>query len=176
MADGGVGAMQSFVPGPDNQRALRDAFGQFATGVTVVTCSHEGRPLGMTANSFSSISLDPALVMWAPAKSSRRHNPFVAAKDFAIHVLAEDQTDLCLAIAMDGRDFAGANVFNSSRGFPVLERSLACFECRRHSSQDAGDHTIVLGEVISAQLSEGKPLLFAQGGYGRFTAAKEAPK
>ncbi|MEM7319159.1 MAG: flavin reductase family protein, partial [Pseudomonadota bacterium] len=80
-----------FAPDPENTRQLRDAFGKFATGVTVVTCAGADGPLCITANSFSSISLDPALVMWAPGKSSRRFPLFRDAEHYAIHVLAAEQ-------------------------------------------------------------------------------------
>ena len=82
-----------------DERAFRDALGRFATGVTIVTCNGPDGPMGITANSFASLSLDPPLVLWSPAKSSRRYEAFVNATEFAIHVASYDQLDLC-------RDFA----------------------------------------------------------------------
>lgn len=161
---------QSFVPGLGTTRAFRDALGCFATGVTVVTTMTAQGPLGITVNSFSSLSLDPPLVLWAPAKDSRRYQAFVAAPHFAIHVMAEDQFDLAMSFAKDGTAFDAAGWSPSDEGVPCLENVLARFECRHHAAYDGGDHKIVVGEVLRAAHRPGSPLIFARGAYGGFSA------
>ncbi|MBU2958311.1 flavin reductase family protein [Paracoccus sp. 1_MG-2023] len=158
---------RSFVPTGDNGRDLRDAFGRFATGVTVVTaCGAEGCA-AITANSFSSISMEPPLVMWSPAKSSARHDDFAGAEHFAIHVLAADQIDLAMAIAKDRRAMIDAVLEANDDGVPVLDDCLARFDCRRYALHEAGDHTIVLGEVLRATIRSGAPLAFFGGKVAR---------
>jgi len=163
--------MTRFKPGPDSARAFRDALGAFATGVTVVTTRTEHGPLGITANSFSSVSIDPPLVLWSPAKASRRYEPFAAAKHFAIHVLGSDQADICEAFVRDGTAFSGFETRNLTAGIPLIENCLARFECALFARHDAGDHTLIVGEVIAAEARPGEPLVFARGRYGRFTGA-----
>lgn len=172
MPDGGASLTTRFKPGPDTTRTLRDALGCFATGVTVITARAQTGPLGITANSFASVSLDPALVLWSPAKASRRYEAFVGAEHFAIHVLAEDQDRLGGAFVKNGDDFEGFDVETSAHGVPLLAGCLARFECRRFATHDAGDHAIIIGEVIEAETRPGAPLLFARGQYGRFTGAE----
>lgn len=161
--------MQSFTPGPDSERALRDALGQFPTGVTVVTVAGEAGPMGITANSFSAVSLSPPLVLWCPAKASSRFAHFVRPSHFAIHVLAAEQFALCRQFASSQGGFADhPRTFNGD-GVPVLDDALARFDCALWDSHDAGDHAVVLGRVTRAQRRDGTPLVFAQGGYGHFT-------
>lgn len=169
MADGGFEHMTRFVPGPDTARAFRDALGRFATGVTVVTCRAEGKPLAITANSFSSLSLEPPLVLWSPARASKRFPAFEAAEHFAIHVLAADQFDLCNAFARDGWNFDVAEWHEGAHGVPLVENCLARFECTRHAIHDGGDHAIIVGRVSAVEITDGAPLVFATGAYGRFT-------
>ena len=170
MADGG-GFMTDFVPGPDTGRLFRDALGQFATGVTVVTTRGPDGPMAIVANSFASVSLDPALVLWSPAKASRRFPIFAEAKHYAIHVLSEAQQELCGRFGKDGGNFDGLDWAESADGVPLLEGSLARFECTLEASHDAGDHVILVGRVMAARLGTGAPLLFSAGNYGRFTEA-----
>lgn len=159
----------SFKPGPDNARAFRNALGKFATGVTVVTCRAAQGPLGITANSFASLSLDPPLVLWSPARSSRRFDAFAGARNFAIHILADTQTDLCQRFASEGLDFEDLDWEESDEGVPLLPGCLARFECTRQAIHDGGDHAIIVGLVTAAQTSEGQPLLFSSGRYGGFS-------
>lgn len=158
----------TFVPGPRTRRAFRDALGRFATGVTVVTCEGDG-PVGITANSFTSVSLDPPLVLWSPARSSRRFAAFTAAEHFAVHVMGEDQADIALGFAMEGDAFDGHSLSRNPEGVPVIHGCLARFECRTHARHDGGDHEIIVGAVLRASSSEGAPLIFSGGDYGRFT-------
>lgn len=161
--------MQSFQPGPETARAFRNTLGCFATGVTIVTCQDSQGPLAMTANSFASVSLDPPLVLWSPAKTSSRYTSFVEAKNFAIHVLSEDQGELASHFAKDGRAFSDVPWEADINGAPLFPTCLARFTCRQHAAHDAGDHTIIIGEVTEAAHAAGAPLLFARGSYGRFT-------
>ncbi len=160
--------MDRFTPGPDRLRAFRDALGRFATGVTVVTAATPEGPVGITANSFASVSLDPPLVLWSPAKSSSRFGLFAAAEHFAIHVLGGDQRDLAARFVRHGFDFAGLAPEDGPGGAPLLPECLARFACRRAAAHDAGDHVIILGEVLEAAARDGAPLVFAQGFYGSF--------
>ena len=149
-------------------RPFRTALGRFATGVTVVTAQTPQGPIGMTANSFSSVSMDPPLVMWCPAKASSRYRHFAEARHFAIHVLGEDDEALAMNFARSGHAFDGLDVTENRHGVPLLGRCLARFECATHQLHDAGDHAIVLGRVISAAFREGEALIFSQGQFRRF--------
>ena len=163
--------MTDFVPGPDTSRLFRDALGQFATGVTIVTTAGPDGPMAIVANSFASVSLDPPLVLWSPAKSSRRFPVFAAANRYAIHVMAEDQAHLCNRFAKEGGDFEGVDWTEGTDGVPLIHDTLARFECTLDAAHDAGDHLILVGRVVSARLGTGAPLLFSAGRYGRFTEA-----
>jgi flavin reductase (DIM6/NTAB) family NADH-FMN oxidoreductase RutF len=172
MADGGGNALTtSFTPGPDTGREFRDALGKFATGVTIVTCEGPQGPVGITANSFSSVSLDPALVLWSPARASRRFPAFEAAQHFAIHVLGTHQRDVCAAFARHGDAFSAADWHRTTEGVPALDGCLARFECQREAVHDGGDHLIIVGRVLRATAEDGDPLVFSEGTYGRFTHA-----
>lgn len=162
-------SLTGFTPTAETSRAFRDVLGCFGTGVTIVTCATPDGPLGMTANSFSAVSLDPALVLWCPANSSARFEAFAAASHFAIHVLRDDQKALGLAFAKDGRAFDQTSWVENEWGTPVLTQTLARFECRTEALHPAGDHHIAVGEVLRAHKNNGAPLLFTQGDYGVFT-------
>jgi flavin reductase (DIM6/NTAB) family NADH-FMN oxidoreductase RutF len=161
-------AEDSFVPGPESEREFRDALGLFATGVTVVTAIGAKGPVGITANSFASLSLDPPLVLWAPARASRRFAAFASARHYAIHVLSVEQFALGRHFAREGLDFDLAGVEFNPEGVPILTESLARFECRRQAVHEGGDHAIVVGEVLRAAARPGAPLVFSGGRYGRF--------
>ena len=172
MADGGAfSQMTSFTPTKETEREFRDALGRFATGVTVVTTDTPQGALGITANSFASVSLDPPLVLWSPARASRRFPAFAAAERYAIHILGSDQVDLCQRFTRDGFDFAGLDWQAGPDGVPLIGGCLARFDCARVDTHDGGDHLIVVGRVIEAEHREGAPLLFSCGSYGRFTDA-----
>lgn len=157
-----------FVPGPDTQRELRDAMGCFGTGVTVVTTMTDQGPLAMTANSFASVSLDPALVLWCPAKRSARHAHFTSAARFVVQVMGDSQLPLARHFAQDGWAFDGADWCKTPDGQPLLTGCLAHFECRRSALHDAGDHSIIIGEVARASFRPGQGLIFKRGQYGAF--------
>lgn len=148
-----------------SEKQLRDAMGRFATGVTVVTTMTADGPLGMTVNSFASVSLDPPLVLWSPARKSLRFPAFEAADFFAIHVLAADQKDLAAAFALAGDAFDGLDFATGEGDTPLLSDCAARFECRHAAGHDGGDHLIVLGEVLRIEEREVAPLLYHRGAY-----------
>jgi flavin reductase (DIM6/NTAB) family NADH-FMN oxidoreductase RutF len=151
--------------GPFDTRDLRRALGQYATGVTVVTTRHDGRDYGMTANSFTAVSLNPPLVLWAAAKSSPSLVAFEATDRFAVNVLAADQHHLSRQFSASGTDkFEGVRV-RPGDGPPLLEGTVAHFVCRRTQRVDAGDHVVFLGEVESYAAPGGEPLVFHSGFY-----------
>lgn len=158
----------------DDQRGYRRALGHFATGVTVVTAQAGSQLVGMTANSFSSVSLDPPLILWSIAKQSSSLPVFEQAGHFAVNVLAADQLDLASGFAKSGSDkFAGVAWLPGLGAAPCLSGVLATFECHKHQVIEAGDHLIVVGRVGSYRLFEHRdPLLFVRG---RFTLSVDYP-
>ncbi len=159
---------QDFVPGPETARLFRDALGRFATGVTVVTTQGPGGPVGITANSFAALSLDPPLVLWSPARASRRFAPFAGATHFAIHILGEDQREMCAHFTRPDHDFSAYDTVLSPDGVPLIEGCIARFDCQREVAHEAGDHLLIVGRVLRASHGEGAPLIFSQGRYGSF--------
>jgi flavin reductase (DIM6/NTAB) family NADH-FMN oxidoreductase RutF len=152
---------------PPDSRALRTALGRYATGVTIVTCvDAAGRYVGLTANSFNSLSLDPPLVLWSLRSSSDSLAAFSDARRFAVNVLTESQVDLSrrFALRTDDRFSAGAWALGE-HGAPVLAGCAAVFECETHVQQDAGDHRLFIGRVLACSESTLPPLVFAAGHY-----------
>lgn len=170
MADGGVMQQQEFSPDADAPRRLRDALGRFATGVTLVSIQSEAGPMGFVANSFAAVSLDPPLVLWSPARTSRRFAHFAQARDFAIHVLPHHALPWVARFGRHGAGFDGLEYGHNAQGVPVLADVLARFDCRQHATHDGGDHLIIIGRVLHAQCCDGVPLIFSQGQYGGFDA------
>ncbi len=157
---------------PDfSQRELRDALGQFATGVTVVTTMTPRGPLGITANSFSSVSLDPPLVLWSPARKSRRFPAFEAATHFAVHVLSAGQKALAERFSASGDGFAGVPYSAGLGDAPLIDGCAARFECRHAAGHDGGDHLIVVGEVLRLQQARLAPLIYHRGRYCGLTGS-----
>lgn len=148
-------------------RQLRQAFSCFATGVTVVTAyDASGRPRGMTANSFTSVSLAPPLILVCVASNAPIWPTFAAAKTFAVNVLAQSQKDLSQGFAQPQPDkFVGVDWRPGPWGAPVLNGAAAHLECRRVREIEAGDHMILLGEVIDFAVSPTLPLVFHRGSY-----------
>jgi len=161
-------AVQSFTPSRDNTRDYRDALGRFGTGVTIITVDTPRGPVGMTANSFASVSLEPALVLWSLEKSSGRFPAFDQADHYAIHVAAKHQRHLTLDFAKNATAFDGCNWQANEHGVPVIDDMLATFECTKEAVHDAGDHVIIVGRVDHVTLGEGEPLMFATGRFGGF--------
>lgn len=146
---------------------LRRALGQYATGVTVVTArAVDGRRVAMTANSFSSVSLTPPLVLWCPAKSSPSTPAFQAATHFAVNVLAASQHHLALQFATPANDkFADVPTREGIAGTPLIEGAVAQFQCRPVRCLDSGDHLVMIGQVEQYEALGGAPLIFHAGSY-----------
>lgn len=159
---------KTLIPGPETVRALRDALGCFGTGVTVVTTLTDAGPLAITVNSFTSVSLDPALVLWCAAKDSPRHDAFAAARTYTIHIMAADQQPLATHFAHTGTDFEAVGWQEDANGNLCLEGGLARFECRQTQLHDGGDHSIILGQVTRFWFRPGGGLMFKRGQYGGF--------
>ncbi|MCA7960735.1 flavin reductase [Burkholderia multivorans] len=155
-----------------NTRELRDAFGAFMTGVTIVTTARDdGQPLGFTANSFSSVSLDPALLLVSIAKTSSNFQTFSTAGHFAINILAEGQTELSNRFARPSENrFANVGWHLSAHRNPLIDDVSAWFDCTTHEVIDAGDHAIIIGKVEAFHSAGYAGLGYYRGGY--FTPAK----
>lgn len=148
-------------------RALRDAFGTFVTGVTIVTtCDEAGKPVGFTANSFTSVSLDPPLLLICLARTSRNFATMTGAKNFAVNILSEGQKDLSNTFARPVEDrFAAAIWSDAPAGSPVFADVAAWFECSMQEVIEAGDHVILLGRIDAFENSGLNGLGYARGGY-----------
>ena len=157
----------TFEPDSDNTRLLRDAFGRFATGVTVVTTGSADGPVGITANSFSSVSLEPPLVLWMPDKGSRRFRYFEDTEHYAIHVLSHEQAAVCNGFVRNAHAFDQLPYRTDENGVPLIENCLARFECKRYAAYEGGDHLIVLGQVTQAEMRNGDALTFFAGKLGQ---------
>lgn len=157
----------SVQPKPDAARALRQSLGQFATGVAIVTAHRDGQSVGVTVNSFSSVSLDPPLVQWSIARTSQSFPVFMAASYFAVHVMTAGQMELASRFARSGPDkFAGIRSVAGLGEAPIFDGCAAVFECASDARYDAGDHTILIGRVERYQHQDRPLLLFAKGRYG----------
>ncbi|MGH8456145.1 MAG: flavin reductase [Stenotrophobium sp.] len=155
---------------------FRKALGSFATGVTIITTRGEdGQPLGLTVNSFNSVSLSPPLVLWSLANNSLSLPAFKAAPHWAVHVLASDQEPLSARFAKRGENkFAGVDTEEGVGGIPLLRGCTARFECRSAFQYDGGDHVIFVGEVQNFTRSEAAPLVFHSGRYAHATRREPA--
>ncbi len=150
-----------------NPLELRNAFGRFLTGVTVLTCKdQDGRPRGFTANSFTSVSLEPPLLLVCIAKSAASRHVFEAAGYFAVNILSELQKDVSgIFSTKDPDKFDRVSWHGGSYGCPLIDDVVAWFECSQHSIVDAGDHIILLGKVLAFNHEEITPLGYGHGGY-----------
>lgn len=156
---------------------LRQLFGAFATGVTIVTCQdHDGARAAVTANSFTSVSMAPPLVLFCLSRSAGSAPVFERAAEFSIHVLGSHQADLARNCAAPGLDKLSnlRSISSSSRGGPRLEGALSRIDCRRYSLNDGGDHIVVMGEVVGAEIADRamKPLVFHRGEFSALDALK----
>lgn len=148
-------------------KALRNAFGAFATGVTVITTRQpDGTPRGFTANSFTSVSLDPPLLLVCLAKTAHSADVFREAPHFAVNILAEDQKAVSGLFASRAPDkFAQCAWTSGPAEMPLIDGSLATFTCANHQLVDAGDHLILIGRIEAFSTSEGQPLGYFRGNY-----------
>jgi flavin reductase (DIM6/NTAB) family NADH-FMN oxidoreductase RutF/DNA-binding MarR family transcriptional regulator len=147
-------------------RALRRCFGQFGTGVTIMTSQTGQDRVGVTANSFSSLSLDPPLVLWSIKRTSRSFDAFLKAEYFAVNVLSTDQIAVSQAFSGPQADkFAGIDCVPGKTGSPTIRNAIAIMECQIENRYDGGDHIILIGRVLHFSQSPGEALLFCQGRY-----------
>jgi flavin reductase (DIM6/NTAB) family NADH-FMN oxidoreductase RutF len=155
---------------PIDPRDFRNALGTFATGVTIITAvGADGKPVGLTCNSFASVSLNPPLVLWSLVIYSQSMSAFQNASHFAVNVLGASQQALATKFAKSTEDkFAGVEWQPGLGGAPLLTDSVANFQCRSADRYYGGDHVIFLGAVEAYAYNRDEPLLFARGGFGRF--------
>jgi len=150
-----------------DNRGFRDALGQFATGVTIITTVDDtGEWIGLTANSFNSASMDPPLVLWSLSKGSAHLEVFMETKYFAVNILAADQTELSTRFSSVVKDrFIDLNCQQGVGGVPLLPGCSARFQCKNSYCYQGGDHLIFVGEVLDFDRSDRPPLVYHQGGY-----------
>ena len=160
-----------------DRRTLRDAFGSFATGVTIVTTAGPaGADIGLTANSFSSVSLDPPMVLWSLARSSSNIDAFRNGGHFAVHILSAEQEALSARFASKVTDrFEGLALARGPDGIPLLPDCMARFACKVAYQYEGGDHVIFVGEIVDFSHSARKPLVFHGGRYGLLHPKQTAP-
>jgi flavin reductase (DIM6/NTAB) family NADH-FMN oxidoreductase RutF len=158
---------------PIDPRDFRNALGSYATGVTIITAAaDDGRPVGLTCNSFASVSLNPPLVLWSLVVHSSNLAIFQNASHFAVNVLGEAQQAIARQFGTSAGDkFAGVAWQPGLGGAPLLPDTVATFQCRTADRYYGGDHVIFLGAVEAYAYNRKAPLLFAQGGFGQFAAA-----
>lgn len=165
----------TFLPATTEARVLRDALGRFATGVTIITLAGPNGPEGMTVNSFSSVSLEPPLVMWCPARSSARHGLFTGAKAWSVHVLGAEQLEISQRFTRGGAGFDGLRLETTPEGIPVIPGTAARFDCTTYACHEAGDHSVLIGQVT--RVTTGGPddhlLVFAAGKFGHFITHRD---
>ncbi|MCE2746168.1 MAG: flavin reductase family protein [Burkholderiales bacterium] len=148
---------------------FRQALAQFATGITIITTKNaDGKYVGVTANSFNSVSLHPPLVLWSLSKKASSHDAFAAATHYGVSVLSADQEDLSHHFStFKGDRFAGVEVIEGLGGAPLIPNALAHFECKMRSRYDEGDHFIMVGEVLRCDFREGEALVYRSRKYFR---------
>ena len=155
---------------PTDKPALRTALGAFATGVTIVTAVDPAstEPVGFTANSFTSVSLDPPLLLVCLAHTAASYATFCAVESFAVNVLSAEQEDTARIFATRGADKFGGTAWTTGRhGAPLIDGALALFDCDMHERVTAGDHDILMGRVIGFQRREGQALVYHGGAFSR---------
>jgi flavin reductase (DIM6/NTAB) family NADH-FMN oxidoreductase RutF len=167
MGDNGRASAAGVVP-PE----FRNALARWASGVTVLTARHGDERVGMTAASFSSLSLEPPLILVCIDREAHSHDGLVGAPGFLVHVLGADQADLSERFAHAGPEkFDGVSDEEGAFGAPLLPFGVARLACEHHAALDGGDHTILVGRVVETELAGRDPLLYFGRRYGRFSAA-----
>ncbi len=164
-------------PAEIDPRDLRNALGMFATGVTIVTAINgEGRPVGITCNSFSSVSLKPPLILWSLSLYSPNLQTFLQAPCFAINVLASDQQALSRRFSTPSIDrFAGIKWAAGENGIPLIPGVAAQIQCRNETRHYSGDHVILIGQVLRYVYRNVEPLIFARGRYLTLLGSESGP-
>jgi flavin reductase (DIM6/NTAB) family NADH-FMN oxidoreductase RutF len=151
-----------------DQAEFRLAMGHFAAGVTVVTSKFEGANAGITVTAFTSLSLDPPLVLVCIDKRARMHPRLPVGGNMAVNMLSQDQELVSRAFASSKADpFAQFGHHDGATGAPILQDAMCAVECNIVQHADGGDHTIVIGQVVATHVREGKPLLYFRGGYAQ---------
>ncbi|MEE9329401.1 MAG: flavin reductase family protein [Parvularculaceae bacterium] len=156
----------------DAFRALKRAFSRYGTGVTIVSCQPpkkgkvEGKPIAITVNSFTSVSLEPPLVLWCIEKRSGVFDAYMDADNYAVTVLRQDQQEVSARFArQDNHDFEKGEFETWITGAPILKQRMAAFDCKVIDRIEAGDHVILLGHVLKYDHRDGEPLLYVGGSY-----------
>jgi 4-nitrophenol 2-monooxygenase / 4-nitrocatechol 4-monooxygenase, reductase component len=154
-----------------DEATFKLAMSHFASGVTIVTTEHDGRPFGMTVAAFASLSLRPPLVLICIEKSVKTHEAIAAAGKFGVSILRSDQQEISSKFATRSEDkFAGIPLRRGPLGLPLIEGALTTIECSLESQLPGGDHSIFVGKVVDAQTTEGNPLLYFRSGYREIRA------
>ncbi len=157
-------------------KALRNAFGSYMTGVTVITAmTDDGKPVGFTANSFTSVSLEPPLLLVCPAKSLSSFDVFANCEHFAVNILSEDQQNISNIFAGSKDDrFGQIDWHTDEQGNPIIAGALTHFSCKTERNLEAGDHHLLVGQVLDFSAREGRGLGYASGGYFSLGLEREA--
>lgn len=157
----------------DKVTAFKQALGNYPTGVTVVTAYNEAHePIGLTVNSFASVSIDPLLILWSLDKKSQLHPLFSSAGKFAVNILANEQSHLCTVFSSKIADrFAQVQWSPSAHGLPILHDTLATLQCETYNKIDAGDHTIFIGHVLAIDNAQKEPLLYHRRHIGQIPSS-----
>jgi len=152
---------------PIDKNQLRQVMGHFATGVTIITTfNKDGQMHGLTANAFTSVSLEPPLLLISVDKKAESYPAFEESKVFTVNILADEQEALSRKFAVSGGNkFEGVAYRQGANGAAILDGTLAHIECTLYAAYEGGDHSLYLGEIQEAEVHEGKPLVFYRGGY-----------
>jgi flavin reductase (DIM6/NTAB) family NADH-FMN oxidoreductase RutF len=152
---------------PIDKNQLRQVMGHFATGVTIITTfNKDGQMHGLTANAFTSVSLEPPLLLISVDKKAESYPAFEESKVFTVNILADEQEALSRKFAVSGGNkFEGVAYRRGANGAAILDGTLAHIECTLYAAYEGGDHSLYLGEIQEAEVREGKPLVFYRGGY-----------
>lgn len=159
-----------------NVERFKAIMGSYPTGVTIVTTMDRNqKPVGMTVNSFTSVSLEPLMVLWCIDHRASTYDVFKQAPRFAVHVLAAEQKELCMRFAQKGIDrFSGVSWYISEHGLPILPDVMGILECDQVQQAEAGDHSILIGQVISLQKFDKEPLVYFRRHVGSLQALADA--
>jgi 3-hydroxy-9,10-secoandrosta-1,3,5(10)-triene-9,17-dione monooxygenase reductase component len=159
-----------------SKQDLRRIMGHYVTGATVVTATLEGQPYGMAVNSFTSVSLDPPLILFCPSKTSETWPLIERAGHFIVNILGQNQDELCRQFAAKRGDrFAATELLYTLQGNPVLAEAVAFLDCRVQAVHEAGDHFVTIGHVLDMGLQQsGPPLVFYQGNFHQLVGAESA--
>lgn len=156
----------------EKQQLFREALGNYPTGVTIVTATADnGKPVGLTVNSFASVSLDPLLILWSIDHRVSSKSAFIHGEKFAVHILAGDQVELCKTFAAPNTDrFASCEWTLSEHGLPIIDGVFAALQCELYQTIEAGDHTILIGKVLDIDIHQKDPMLYHRRNFGSIPA------